>query len=300
MVEEQYIIPVVGEKLYTDLDTAYIAAADENVLDATQKALLEKIRNVIGPLVCYFYTPKAEVQLSDAGAQRAETATNKTAYQNQVAAYREQNLRESETSTEQLLQFLEKKQSDYPDWLTSEAFKNHRSLFIKSGTEFNSLFPSHSPCRNYMAMRASMADVEVNIIRRALGNELYTNIKETDQAADGVFSAPEKELIHAIKKAVAYITVATAVPFLNVRIDTNGITVQSAGTRAQDDKVAARSAALDSALNNLIIAAREAGQAWINNISDWIKENTTPEAVAIPNQIHDTGNTERAGSFGMF
>lgn len=296
-VEEQHILPLLDSPLYNSLNDDYTSASDESSLTDPQKKLLEKVRNVIGPLVCYYYTPKAEVLLSDAGAQRMETGSNKTAFQNQVTNFREQNLRESEMATEQLLQFLEENKADYTDWTAGNGFRNFRSLFIKSGTEFNRFFPSHSPCRNYMAMRPSMMNVEENTIRKALGDDLYEGLKETDQASDGVFTALEKDLLLKVKSAVAYLTVAEAIPFINVRIDTNGLTVQATGARTQNDDMSSRNAAQDSALNNLRIACEKTGQAWINAIEKWKKENIT--AVANSSPIADTGNLERSGSFGM-
>lgn len=297
MIEQQHIIPAIGQELYALLDDAYTAAADENTLSDKYKILLEKVRDVIGPLVCYYYLPKADVKLSDSGAQRIETGTNKTAYQNQVLNFREQNLRESEMATELLLQFLEDKKTDYPQWQSSEAFAEYRSLFIKSGKEFDKNFRTASPCRNYMAMRSRMVDVENHTIKKLLGAELFAALKKTDADPDGVFSDPEKELLIKIKKAVAYLTVAESIPFLNVRIDTNGLTVM-ASNRAQNDEMATRQTAADKALNAYIDAAREAGQAWVNDIADWIKENITV-TVVVDTVETPSGNTERKGNFGL-
>jgi hypothetical protein len=297
-VEEQHIIPLLGKELYNALNTAYTSAAvDESDLSATNKALLEMVRNVIGPLVCYYYAPKAEVIVSDAGVHRQETNSNHTAFQNQVVNFKEINLLESENATEQLLQFLEDKKADYPTWQTGDGFADYRSLFIKTGTEFKNLFPSHSPCRNYFAMRPRMKDVEENGIRKLLGDDLYNTLKQIDLDPVGVFTDIQKDLVFKIKKAVAYLTVAEAIPFLNVRIDTNGLTVKSTA-RAQDDLVASRTAASERAISNYIDACKSAGKDWINSVQDWIDTNTTNAAIPIPDVI--TGNIDRIGSFGMF
>ena len=306
MVEEQHIIPVLGYELYNTLTVAYTAAANEGSLTTQHISLLEKTRNVIGPVGCYYYAPKAEVLLSDAGAQRLETATNKTAYQNQVVNFREQNLRESEMATELLLQFLEKNKADYSEWTASEAFKDYRSLFIKSGSEFNKCFPSASPWRNYIAMRGRMVDVEEISIREVLGNDLFEILKTKDLDALGTFTDKEQILLYKVKKAVAYLTVASSIPFLNVRLDANGISVK-ATAGAQNDDVASRVAALNPALNSLIEASREGGKTWINNISEYMKENAVDFGIAPPppadaNQpvTADYFNEEMIGIFGLF
>lgn len=295
-VEEQHIIPTIGRELYHQVNQAYTNAPDEGTIDIPTQLLLAKLRAIIGPLTCYYYTPKAEVQLSDAGAQRMETGTAKTAYQNQVNQFKEANLRESETANEELLRFLEEKKADYPLWIASDAFKHHRTLFIRSGQEFAEIFPSASPFRNYRAMAATMQDVEEFTIRPLIGSSLFDALKSTQQDADGEFTAAEKQLLTGIKKAVAYLAVASAVPFLNVRVDAAGITVMSAGN-AQDDKLATRNAATDNALNALISAAQNIGASWITNVQTWLKNNSQ---TVVPVIKTNPQNLEHKAIFGIF
>lgn len=270
LVEQQHIIPQLGNDLYTQLNDAYTAAVDETTLSDLHKTLLDKCRQVIGPYLCYYYVPKSEVKLSDAGAQRMETATNKTAYQNQVVNYREQNLREAELATEFLLQYLDEKKTDYPSWAASTGFAKYKDLFIKSGTEFNENFTSQSPYRNYMAMRASMQDVEQISIRPLLGDALFAAMKLKDQTDPDTFTDNEKDLLKKLKKVIAYLTVANAIPFLNVRMDSNGITVIGSGGRAQDDNKAKMQSADKTILDNLIEKCQAAAKSWINNVETFL------------------------------
>lgn len=296
-VEEDHLIPLIGEDVFNALNTAFTDAAQETSLTDPQKALLQRCRDVIAPLVCYNFTPQTEVKLNDAGAQRMETGTNKTAYQNQVNNFRDQMLADADKAVERLYKFLEANKETYPDWQQSDEYADYRSLFIKTGAEFNANFSSASPYRNYYAMRAQMFDVEQSTIKKLLGADLFDSLKETDADPEGVFTAQEKNLLISIKKAVAYLTVANAIPFLNVKIDGNGLTIMNAAG-GQDDQLTKRSAAGDSALNNYIEACRRSANIWINNISEWIAENiTNPVANTAP---ADTGNINRKGTFGLF
>lgn len=312
VVETQHVIPVLGQELYTLINAAYTAVADETTLSQIQKDLLDKCRCVIGPMLCYYYAPKSEVKLSDQGAQRLETATNKTAYQNQVTNFREQNLREAEVATELLLQFLEEKKADYPQWITSEAFTDYRSLFIRSGKEFNKLFSSHSPYRNYWAMRSKMLDVEQSSIRTLLGDELfdYLKTKDTDNAL--TLSTIEADLLFKVKKVIAYLTVAFSIPFLNVRMDELGITVMG-NNRAQNDNINSRMASNDKALNVIIEKSEAAAKSWINNVENFLNADANvglftgwpivtvaSTTGVIDNRGNwDCFNEERSGSFGL-
>jgi len=283
LVEQQHIAPVLGSTLFNSLNTAYTAAADETALNADQQNLLEKCRWVIGPMLCYYYAPKSEVKLGESGAQRVESDTNKTAYQNQVVNYREQNLREGELATELLLQFLDENQTKYTAWVDSPGFQKYKELFIKSGSEFQDLFTSHSPYRNYLAMRGKMQDVEQNNIRPLLGDDLFNHLKELDQSEEE-FSENEEALLKKIKKVIAYLTVASAIPFLNVRMDANGITVMN-NSSAQNDQMAKRSAAPDTILNSVISACNDAAKSWINNVTTFLAANPEDFAEYLPDPL---------------
>ena len=310
MVEEQHIIPMVGNELYSALNTTYAANTDEGLLSTADKLLLDKCRSVIGPMVCYYYSVKAEIKISDAGAQRLENATNKTAYQYQVTRYREQNLQEGEMASELLLSFLEDNKGSYPQWVASSAFAKYRDLFIKSGKEFQDLFPSQSPYRNYWAMRSKMQDVEENNIRAEIGSVLFDALKETARSSTETFSDKETDLLKKLKKSIAYFTVAFSIPFLNVRIDANGITVATSN-RTGDDEKSIRSAAGNPALNSIITKCQDAGAMWLKNAVKFLNDNPDDfegwpiEAAVSAEMQHtlvtkDCFNEERTGSFGMF
>lgn len=305
LVEQQHIAPVLGNALYNSLNNAYTAAADESSLPNDQKNLLEKCRCVIGPLLCYYYAPKAEVKLGDAGAQRMESDTNKTAYQNQVVNFREQMLREGDLATELLLQFLDENKTAYPGWATSAGYSKYKSLFIKSGSEFNDLFSSHSPYRNYMAMRSKMFDVEQNSIRPLVGDVLFNYLKTKDQTGDPAFTTNEADLLFKIKKVIAYLTVVNAIPFLNVRLDANGLTVMSLNG-VQNDELSKRTAADKVMINNLIEACDASAKSWIDNVTAFIAANPTDFAQYAPVTQDSACETptktcyeELNGSFGL-
>ena len=301
-IEEQMIIPVIGKSLYNNLNDDYNGAMDEESgLTDEQKSLLDRLRMVIGPYISYFYAPKGEVKLSDAGLRREETNTNKTAFQYQVKNFREACLAEAEAQTELLLQFLEDNKADYQLWANDDAFKNYRSLFIKTGSEFNEYFPSQTPSKNYWAMRPKMVDVEAQNIRTAIGEELFDDLKEKD-TSDASLSDQEKTLLFKLKKATANFTVSYSVPFLNIRIDANGLSVNSSNTRSSDDDLSARSAPSPADISHLIAACKDTAKFWLNdaiiflnkNHSDFPLFNWVDPAIPVANPLDCL-----KGSYGM-
>jgi hypothetical protein len=272
-VEHEYIVPVIGTDLYNSLSTDYALAANEAALTAAQRLLLEACRFVIAPYVCYHWAPKSDVKLSDSGMQRMETTNNKSAFQEQRTEFREAHRSDGEKAIEHLLLFLETNKSAYPQWVDSAAFAQYRSLFIKSAREFDNLFFSHSPYRNYYAMRSKMVDVEEKIIAPAIGSALYDYLKAKDKDSAGTFSTKEQALLFKLKKAIAALTVATAVPFLNIRMDANGFTVVSQSNRSTNNAENSRTAAADNSISAFILSAQDAGATWISNAKDYLVEN---------------------------
>ena len=276
-VEEQQIIPIIGKTLYTSLNTTYDGAASESTaqtaLSITQKGLLYRCRLLIGPYLAYFYAPKAELKLSGAGLRREETATSKTAYQYQVKNFREACLEEAEAQSELLLQFLEDNKTDYEEWVNDDAFTEYRSLFIKTGKEFGSMYPAKSPYKNYWAMRSKMQDVEEQHIRSLLGDDLFDDLKTKAKASTPSFSDKEKMLLLYLKKAIANFTVSFSIPLLNVRIDANGLSVVAASARASSDAVSSRANPASDDISHVIRASAAAGKEWIETAKKYLDKN---------------------------
>lgn len=304
-VEEQHLVPIIGKSLYTTLTGIYHPAADETAaqaaLNTTQKALLDRCRMLLGPYIAYYHAPKTEVKLSDGGLRREETNTSKTAYQYQGKNFREACLAEAEVQSEMLLQFLEDNSADYASWLTDPAFADYTGLFIKTGKEFGGMYPSQSPYKNYWAMRSKMADVEMLHICREIGEELFNDLKTKSKAALPVYSIKEKLLLLYLKKAIANFTVAFSIPFLNVRIDANGLSVVSAGARSSNDETASRSTPSSNDISHTISSAAAAGKEWLEAAIEFLNKNHSDfplyayeQTAAMPE-----GCSSYSGSFGL-
>lgn len=274
-VEEKYLRPVLGATLLNSLQTAYKAAANDAAFTgAANIALIDMCRRVTAPFFCYHFAPKTDVQVSDAGVQRTETTTNKTAYQYQNTAYREENFNQGQEAVEKLIEFLEINKANYSGWVDSAEFKRYRSLFIKTAEDFNYQYPSHTPYRNFWAMRPKMIDVETLIIRKFLGNIIFAELKVKDQLADPGFTDKEKLLIEYIKKITAYHTVAFALPFLNVKIEANGLTVASQN-RSTDDTKSTRDQAPNKTISDLVEQCNYNAKMWMDECTVFIKDNAT-------------------------
>jgi hypothetical protein len=273
-VEKRYLKPVLGKELFESLTNTFADGASDEPFDVEiEAALLDLCRRVTGPFFCYHYAPKTDVQVSDAGVQRTETSTNKTAYQYQSTKYREENYNEGQDAIENLLAFLEEKIDDFPLWSDSDEFKQYRSLFIKTASEFNSIYPSPAPQRNYWALRPKMADVEEISIKNFLGSTLYNALKEKAKEPTPGFTEKETALIRLLSKAIAYFTVAAATPFLAVKMTPAGITIPAAASFSSNDNENTRAGADPKMLASLIESCNHSGSMWLEQAALYMKEN---------------------------
>lgn len=272
IVEQKYIVPFLGKELYDDLNEAVNEPIPS--LTQAQENLLHQCRMIIGPAFCYLHADKADVQFSEAGMQRVEAGgTHKSAYQEQRQKFKNANLHEAETAIELLIQFLEDNIDDYPEWVSSSSFTQYRSLFIKTGSAFQELFHSAAPFKNYWALRSKMKDVEELTIRPFLGDELFTILKDVAADPDGDYTDKQEALLYKLKKAIAYFTVAFAIPQLHVRIDSSGLTVPAVASFSDNNEENTRSGMNDKTLFTMVESCKSSGQEWLKNAEEYLLAN---------------------------
>jgi hypothetical protein len=296
------LYPVLGKELYNTLQEEYESAVTDNTFGTDlQKKLLHHCRKVTGPLFCYHYAPKTEVQVSDSGVHRSETSNLKAAYQYQGTRYREENFNEGQFCIENLLQFLEDNIEDFGTWASSAEFQQYRSLFIKTATAFNQLFPSASPQRNYFALRPKMVDVQEVHIRSFLGEELYESLLEKAKDNPQVFTDKEKVLMERINKAIAYYTVATAAPFLAVKIGSAGLTITAAASFSSNDEENTRAGVADNNLRHYIESCSNSGAMWLEQAAIYMKNNAADFAswTGLPTDDAEEDETALNTVFGL-
>lgn len=270
--ENKYLVPLLGIEQYNALNDAYQAAPDVALTPALE-ILLEYCRRVTGPYTCVSWAPKADLQLSDSGAQRLESETNKSAFQYQIKNYVEANQLEGDEAAEALLQFLDANKNNYPLWVAGNGNKIYRELFIKSGGEFQQLFTTAAPYSNYWQLRSFIKDVEESTLRNFLGENIFATLKAKNTTAIA-FTTLEEELMFCIKKALAALAVAKGFPFVNVRMDGSGLT-QAGGIGGNNDATRSRNLASDNALSAFVRNAETIGNQWLKNTEAFLIRNAT-------------------------
>lgn len=225
-----YFVPVLGEGFITAMQKLAGNTADAGItLTEEEKAvLLKKFKTALGPLTAFVFIPRGDVMFTEAGIRRAETDTVKTAYRYQVNALLDSHLNDGLDALEQLLAFVDAHASNISYW-DSEKKDAYKNLWIKSGSELNTLFNLHRPHLIYRDVRPLMSIVQNHIVVKELGTA-YDNLQtQTTQAA------PQSEHWLTLRKALAYLTMWQAVNENVVRFDHGAITVLTANASSTDE-----------------------------------------------------------------
>lgn len=283
-IENNVLAKIIGNSLYDDLEEKY----QNNSLDEDYTKLLDKCRLVIGPLFTYSYAVTGSTVVGDNGAQRVETNTNKTAYAYQIKDSRAEWKLQAETEIENLLAYLNTNTEKFEKFLESNTYKESQKLFIKSASDFNLQFTTPQPYRFYNAVLFKMMDVELMGIN-VLPTAVYKSLLNKDE-----YDEIEEPLVRLIKKAIAYLTVASAIPYLNIRFDDNGITIVSDYGTAESKDTQPRKAADDTKVSLLIAQAKADATAFLTKISEYYNENYNELEGAEKPQI----NTLKKAAYG--
>lgn len=295
--ETQYLIPIIGTALYNHM-TAWLAAnptgwsPDQPAPnpEPEEHKLLPYLQRVIAPWALYHYVPIAEVSISDGGVFRSETETTKTAYQNQVTNLRRELMHEAQQAETMLLQYLEALQATSPEgdvapedpeptptdlkslWTQSPEFTRYRTLFITNALEFNELFHSQQPYRNYYALRHLLYDCQFLILPGILTPGFYQVLleKQKTEAAkptgDG-WTDDEKQLLLKVKKYLAYIAVFRGIAAQALSWDERGLTVYLAANKATHDDDSKRSLTTPAHLNHYAAEISRQAEEWKKDLS---------------------------------
>ena len=216
--ERDYIIPEIGIEQYESLEGKYQAGT---ALSAAETALLEKLRFPIAHFAFMLWVPFGQVQTDSSGIRIVTDQYLKTAFQWQIEDLKGSAMKSGYSTLEDLLDFMEKKKTDYPIWTGSSVYTEFKKHFIKSAKEFQQYFNINSNRRTFKAMFPIMNRIELTLFKRMLGDDLYAEIMT--ELKEGSLSADNLVIVDLIKPSLANLTVSRAISELAVIIDENGI-----------------------------------------------------------------------------
>lgn len=232
--EVKYLVPIIGQGLYDDLQGKYTG----NTLTDEEKLLCKHIRLVV---IAYAFMDNqgGNVVLTDAGLRSQATNDMPQAFGWQYKEFKLFLRTKALDGTEVLLNYLWAKKADYALWTASDEYKAFEGLLIKTATDFNAQYSLYQPSRTYYALRNTIRDCQKEFIISGIGKDLLSYFISANPTDD------EKDILDELKKALAFFTIARAADHFAVRFSDGQFTLINAfsGGDRENSEEAGRSSA---------------------------------------------------------
>jgi hypothetical protein len=226
--EEKYITPLIGDALYSDLQTKY----DAVTLSADETLLVKHIRLVS---LSYGFLDEliaSHVVIGSDGVRTMDTTNMPKAVGWEYRELKTYLQDRAFDGTEILLKFLWKKKASFPIWTGSNEYAKFQGMLIRTGTDFNEQYGLYQPMRTFVALRAVVADAQDFYLLSGLGEDLLNYFLQIEDPGK-----EEKAIIKQLKKALANFTIKHAGDKYAVRFSENGFTiVNELGNKDSDDQ----------------------------------------------------------------
>jgi hypothetical protein len=268
--EQDYVQPMLGEALYSDLLTKY---QDNTITTEPDLTLLTLCQAVIANMAVATNLDQRQVSISDSGVQKG----GDSAYYYQKIEAQNSFTRRAYRAMEQLLVFLEKKQADYASWKASDAYYLNRSFLIPTATDFQKHYNIRGSRRTYLAMLPVMKRVEIFSVIETLGQPFYDELLKTVQDSTEL-SAQQKTdnnalLTQYIRPAIAYLTVSESARELSMTLSADGLHLQE--NLAFSDKTIANKQANDQQLAVHAQQAADTGNQFLTRAINYLNAEAT-------------------------
>jgi hypothetical protein len=220
---QQFVARFTGEALMERITTKLEARES---LDALEKMLLEKMRVPIANLALLRYANARNVDVTDLGVHRTQTANSGDAFEWQMNLMAAQLEADAWEGLEELHRFLEAKQDHFEEYTESDAFQIDQRSLIRSAGSFNYYYFINQSRLTFYALQPTLRKVQDKRIRPLLGDQLAL-------LARNVNLTEEQEIVRDLAcTALVHGTIARAMRERVVDVGVKGVQVTAVASFA--------------------------------------------------------------------
>lgn len=267
---EKFVLDFIGTELYDDLAAKYIAGT---VLSDPQKKTLQLLQDCIAYYSVFHVLPEKRSVLASLGVveQNPEQGANPAAY----PIYKEKlrgALENGDLFLDRLLNYLESQViagvSYFNLWKNSAAYKVKTCDFFRHTSELDEFINIQNSRRSFISLIRFLKQIEEDVIKPILCDTLYAAV---------LIAAPtteNKKLIPLIKRAVAYLGAAEAIPHHRVVVDGDGFRVVSYSDGIEDRRNLTNNVH-EGAVQALKMRCEEQGRLAVAKLVQFLEDNLT-------------------------
>ena len=285
--ELKYIVPLLGNEQYVELESKYQA----NTMTAAQTALLKQVQRPLAYYIFYEAQPFLSVQVGDMGVQEQSSSegTSNPARQWVANNLRRSAIKSADTFADKLLEYLETNHETFPKWTASTAYTKTRDSFVNTTAQLAEHLHIGNSRRTFLALRPFISLVEKEFILPALKLAILDDLKA--KIADELntpIPASSADMIEKIRRVVAWLAYYRALPHLAIDASMGEIHVTS-----QPAAELRRSPIDRERYKTAVTAAETTGMAFLRELTEYLDCNRdTIEAYAFGYEVTlDNGET---------
>lgn len=266
-IEQDYILPILGEAFFTETFDDWNEGNDssDEILN-----LVEHIQRSIVELAAWASIDEFNVSFGAHGLVVINDKENGIAAASEARTekLRSSLKRRGFKSIDRLITYLLINKSDFATWTASPEYGASLEHFVNTTKEFNR--HSNQTLSNFIfiKIRAFIELVEQQSILEVLGQGLFDEIK-TQIKAD-TLSADNLILLRRIQPALVYLAFSKAILPLGIHIDGFGLSMFN---NSFSGSPVARQNPETVLIDRLISESQKDGLWWLNNLSDYLKNN---------------------------
>lgn len=270
-VEQEFIIPIIGQDLFDYLRALATPAAND-------LELLTRCRNALAKLAILKWIPYGNLAIQSGGFTVNGTSSTMVAAQWRVDKLEEDMRREGWNALERILTYLwSKPDGTWNDWDSSDEKIEHRNWLITSAGEFNKYYFIDSSYELFCRVKPGQREVMNQFIRPVLGDDLYDQI--IDQITGNELSVDNTALMEYIKRAVAPLTIYESGASLGVDLSHWGITTTENADNGDNTKI--KKPAASDRLSYALRKAGDDGRKHLGAIRAFLNNNASSTKYAL-------------------
>lgn len=261
---EKFVLDYIGSELYDDLADKF---KNGDSLTTEQAKTLKLLQDTVAFYTVYHILPEKNSVLASMGAvQNVPAGGAQPVPQWAWKSSRWSALENADTFLDRLLTYLEKMVADgvaYFDlWKDSSAYNVKKSDFFHTTSELDEFLNIQRSRRSFISLVRFMKQVEEDVIKPLLCDDLYAAMLETPLSDENALLLPY------IRRAVAYLGAAEAIPHHRIVIDGDGFRVVS-----QTDGFDKRESANETLVSALLLRCEEQGRRAVSRLSKFLEDN---------------------------
>ena len=265
--ERDYLIPVIGQKVYDELQAFYDGTEiGSSGTDEKLEELLPLVQSAVLHIAYWIGYDLLNVEVSDSGFKRTESDTVKGLYK-----YQDENLKayfrtNGFNGLDTVLKYLEENIADFPKFKTSASYTVMKGSFIPDTVTFDQFIFINKSRLTFLRMKPHMQLIEDADIAPILGPITYAYIKE-EMLKDSP-STKVTGLLNYIRKPIAYLASALLMEESGADLKDNGLYFDS--TIAISNNDTQRNPSSAERIQILVNRNRAFGNAYLDQLRSYL------------------------------